>query len=111
MAGLKIELAQARSWHGVSRFRVSLIESSSNAGDIPSEGEYRCVALADFMAELSIKDSGSGIIFDDPMPSPNPQDQHRMTEIGNLMLYRGGSALLLSVPLIGKTSIIIKTNT
>ncbi|UWP93441.1 hypothetical protein K3X13_06360 [Aliiroseovarius crassostreae] len=59
MAGLEIELAQARSWHGVSRFRVSL-------------GEYRCVALAGFMAELSINDSGSGIIFNDPVSSLNP---------------------------------------
>ncbi|UWP99746.1 hypothetical protein [Aliiroseovarius crassostreae] len=74
MAGLEIGLAQARSRHGVFRFRVSLIEnSSSNAGDIPSEREYRCVALAGFMAELSIKDCGSGIIiFDDPMSSLNP---------------------------------------
>ncbi len=70
LAGLEIELAQARSQHGVSRFRVSLIESSSsNAGDILSEGEYRCVALAGFMAELATNDSGSGIIFDDPVSS------------------------------------------
>ena len=60
----------ARSQHGVSRFRVSLIESSSsNAGDVLSEGEYRCVALAGFMAELATNDSGSGIIFDDPVSS------------------------------------------
>lgn len=70
LAGLEVELAQARSQHGVSRFRVSLIESSSsNAGDILSEGEYRCVALAGFMAELATNDSGSGIIFDDPVSS------------------------------------------
>ncbi|MFV1630807.1 AAA family ATPase [Phaeobacter sp. JH20_18] len=70
LAGLEIELAQARSQHGVSRFRVSLIESSSsNAGDVLSEGEYRCVALAGFMAELATNDSGSGIIFDDPVSS------------------------------------------
>lgn len=70
LAGLAIELTQARSQHGVSRFRVSLIESkSNNAGDILSEGEYRCVALAGFMAELVTNDSGSGIIFDDPVSS------------------------------------------
>ncbi|EBA04699.1 hypothetical protein RB2150_11456 [Rhodobacteraceae bacterium HTCC2150] len=70
LAGLEIELEQARSQHGVSRFRVSLIESKSdNAGDILSEGEYRCVALAGFMAELATNDSGSGIIFDDPVSS------------------------------------------
>ena len=70
LAGLAIELTQARSQHGISRFRVSLIEGrSDNAGDILSEGEYRCVALAGFMAELATNDSGSGIIFDDPVSS------------------------------------------
>ncbi|MCB1469122.1 MAG: AAA family ATPase [Rhizobiaceae bacterium] len=70
LADLEVELTQARSQHGVSRFRVSLIESkSNNAGDILSEGEYRCVALAGFMAELATNNSGSGIIFDDPVSS------------------------------------------
>ena len=70
LTGLKIELAQVQSQQGVSRFRVRLIESSAGkAGDILSEGEYRCVALAGFMAELATNDSGSGIIFDDPVSS------------------------------------------
>ena len=70
LAGLAIELTQARSQAGISRFRVSLIESaSSNAGDVLSEGEYRCVALAGFLAELATNNSGSGIIFDDPVSS------------------------------------------
>ena len=42
---------------------------SKNAGEILSEGEYRCVALAGFMAELATNDSDSGIIFDDPVSS------------------------------------------
>lgn len=70
LAGLAIELTQAGSQHGVSRFKVSLIQSKSrNAGEILSEGEYRCVALAGFMAELASNDSESGIIFDDPVSS------------------------------------------
>ena len=70
LAGLAIELTRERSKDGDSRFRISLIESaSSNAGDILSEGEYRCVALAGFMAELATNDSSSGIIFDDPVSS------------------------------------------
>lgn len=70
LAGLAIELTQAGSQHGVSRFKLSLIQSASrNAGDILSEGEYRCVALAGFMAELATNNSGSGIIFDDPVSS------------------------------------------
>lgn len=70
LAGLAIELSQATSQHGVARFKISLIEGSShNAGHILSEGEYRCVALAGFLAELATNDSGSGIIFDDPVSS------------------------------------------
>jgi ABC-type cobalamin/Fe3+-siderophores transport system ATPase subunit len=70
LSGLAIELTQAGSQRGVSRFKVSLIQSASrNAGDILSEGEYRCVALAGFMAELATNNSGSGIIFDDPVSS------------------------------------------
>lgn len=70
LAGLAIELTQAGSQHGVSRFKVCLIQSASrNAGDILSEGEYRCVALAGFMAELATNNSESGIIFDDPVSS------------------------------------------
>lgn len=70
IAGLAIELTQAGSQHGVTRFKVSLMQGeSSSAGDILSEGEYRCVALAGFMAELATNNSGSGIIFDDPVSS------------------------------------------
>jgi len=70
LAGLKIKLEKAHSRQGVSRFRVSLNRNSSNnAGDVLSEGEYRCVAFAGFMAELATNDSGSGIILDDPVSS------------------------------------------
>jgi ABC-type hemin transport system ATPase subunit len=70
LAGLAIELTQAGSQRGVSRFKISSIQKSSqNVGEILSEGEYRCVALAGFMAELATSNSGSGIIFDDPVSS------------------------------------------
>ena len=70
LAGLAIELTQARSQLGVSRFKIGLIQSATrNAADILSEGEYRCVALAGFMAELATNSSDSGIIFDDPVSS------------------------------------------
>lgn len=70
LAGLAIELEQAGSQSGISRFKVSLIhKKSENAGAILSEGEYRCVALAGFLAELTTNDSESGILFDDPVSS------------------------------------------
>lgn len=70
LAGLAIELTQMQSKDGISRFKLSLAQSKSkNAGDILSEGEYRCVALAGFLAELATNDGASGIIFDDPVSS------------------------------------------
>lgn len=70
LAGLAIELSQQNSQRGVSRFKISLMQKpSQNAGDILSEGEYRCVALAGFLAELATNQSNSGIIFDDPVSS------------------------------------------
>ena len=67
---LAIELKQEKSREGSSRFRVGLLHSTiANAGHILSEGEYRCVALAGFLAELSTTDQNSGIIFDDPVSS------------------------------------------
>lgn len=70
LAGLAIELKQAKSQLGVSRFRIGLIEANDhNAGEILSEGEFRCVALAGFLAELATSDSDSAIIFDDPVSS------------------------------------------
>lgn len=38
-------------------------------GQVLSEGEHRCVALAAFMAELATTENKSGIVFDDPVSS------------------------------------------
>lgn len=42
---------------------------TANVGDVLSEGEHRCVALAAFLAELATTDSKSAIVFDDPVSS------------------------------------------
>jgi hypothetical protein len=70
VAGLAVELRKARTQHGVPHFRVSLIHKpDAKAGQILSEGEHRCVALAAFLAELATTDSQSGIVLDDPISS------------------------------------------
>src|SRR5690606_18151327 len=54
----------------VSYFRVALVERpDAKVGEIFSEGEHRCVALAAFLAELVTAQRYSGIVFDDPMSS------------------------------------------
>jgi ATPase subunit of ABC transporter with duplicated ATPase domains len=70
VAGLAVELRKEKSTYGVARFRVSLIRKpSTRVGDVLSEGEHRCVALAAFLAELATTEGRSGIVFDDPVSS------------------------------------------
>jgi hypothetical protein len=70
VAALAIELRKEKTSYGVPLFRVSLIKKpDAHAGDILSEGEHRCVALAAFLAELSTTESRSAIVFDDPVSS------------------------------------------
>lgn len=70
VAGLAVELQQARTSAGVPFFQVRLMNKPSEpVGKILSEGEHRCVALAAFMAELATIDTTSAIVFDDPVSS------------------------------------------
>jgi energy-coupling factor transporter ATP-binding protein EcfA2 len=70
VAGLAIELRQEKTTQGVPLFRVSLIKKpQAKVGEVLSEGEHRCVALAAFLAEMATTDSRSGIVFDDPVSS------------------------------------------
>ena len=69
LPSLKVELG-TESRYGVPRFQVRLAEKPEiSAGDVLSEGEYRCVALAVFLAELATTGSLSAIVFDDPVSS------------------------------------------
>jgi len=70
VAGLAIELQQAKTTAGVPFFQVRLINKPNEpVGKVLSEGEHRCVALAAFLAELSTIDAQSTIVFDDPVSS------------------------------------------
>jgi len=67
---LKIELKKERGSYGAPYFRVSLSRKpDAQVGEILSEGEHRCVALAAFLAELATNESRSAIVFDDPVSS------------------------------------------
>lgn len=70
IAGLALELRQQNSVQGVPRFKVALTrQPSASVGQVLSEGEHRCVALAAFLAELATTENKSGIVFDDPISS------------------------------------------
>lgn len=70
ISGLAVELRQQNSVQGIPRFKVALTRNPTAAvGQVLSEGEHRCVALAAFMAELATTENKSGIVFDDPISS------------------------------------------
>lgn len=58
--------------------RRKIISDAHKLSDILSEGEQRAVALADFLAEASLRVSHSPIIFDDPV---NSMDHRRITHV------------------------------
>jgi len=79
VAGLAIELQQAKTSAGVPFFQVRLINKPTEpVGKVLSEGEHRCVALAAFLAELSTIDAQSAIVFDDPVSSLDHQHRDRV---------------------------------
>lgn len=70
LARMPVELKKIKDAAAVSYFQVTLVEKPDEpVGDIFSEGEHRCVALAAFLAELVTAKQYSGIVFDDPMSS------------------------------------------
>lgn len=70
IGALAIELKQEKSAFGIPKFKVALTRKpAANVGEVLSEGEHRCVALAAFLAELATTDSRSAIVFDDPVSS------------------------------------------
>ncbi len=70
LRALKIELRKGQANYGIPRFKVSLIgKPDAPLGEVLSEGEHRCVALAAFLAELATTESRSAIVFDDPVSS------------------------------------------
>ena len=70
LSRMPIELRKIKDQNAVSYFQVCLVEKpNEQVGDIFSEGEHRCVALAVFLAELVTSKQYSSIVFDDPMSS------------------------------------------
>ncbi|MEH6695004.1 MAG: AAA family ATPase [Hyphomonas sp.] len=69
LSRMPVELRK-KDQKAVSYFQVCLVEKPDEpVGEIFSEGEHRCVALAAFLAELVTSKRYSGIVFDDPMSS------------------------------------------
>ena len=67
---LKVELSRVSAKKGYSRYQLQLVGApSEQLGDVLSEGEQRCVALAGFLSELATENQMGPIVFDDPVSS------------------------------------------
>ena len=65
---LGVELAPVRAGKGTLFHRISLkAKQPAPMREVISEGEFRCLAIAAFLAEVG--DSTAGILFDDPVSS------------------------------------------
>lgn len=60
---------ETRGLRGKQMLKLRLTGKTNGITDVASEGEQKCVALAGFMAELTVDDRKSAIIFDDPINS------------------------------------------
>lgn len=60
---------KTRGSQGKQLLKLNLTGKTNGISDVASEGEQKCVALAGFMAELTVDDRKSAIIFDDPINS------------------------------------------
>lgn len=70
IGGLGLELRQDKTSQGIPYFKVSLLnQPTASVGEVLSEGEHRCVAIAAFLAEVAAADGCSGLVFDDPVSS------------------------------------------
>jgi len=79
---LPVELVSPRGEYGQKQFKIALQGAAGQikVGQVLSEGEFRCIALAGFLAELSTEDSGSALIFDDPVCSMDHQWRRKVAE-------------------------------
>jgi energy-coupling factor transporter ATP-binding protein EcfA2 len=69
---LKVSLEKKQGEKGVTYYYIRLKDSmipKANVTEVISEGEFHAVALAAFLAEISLSPTKSGIVFDDPVSS------------------------------------------
>lgn len=70
-----------RTDRGTAKQQIKLnIPGKNKVGEVLSEGEQRTLALASFMAEVSLVSGHAGIIFDDPMSSLDHLHRERVAQ-------------------------------
>lgn len=68
---IPVALDSAGGQLGQKKYKIVLRGAAGNVAvrQILSEGEFRCIAIAGFLTELSTEQTGSALIFDDPVSS------------------------------------------
>lgn len=78
-----VELEKTRTAVGVTYFRLKLANALEDIPiiDVASEGEFRAIALAAFLAEVDLAQDSCGIVFDDPVSSLDHRFRERFAVI------------------------------
>jgi ABC-type histidine transport system ATPase subunit len=78
-----VTLEKTRAGKGTAYFKVKLnaAETDAPVAEIVSEGEYRAIALASFLAELDLSPMKSAIAFDDPVSSLDQKRRKIIAEV------------------------------
>ncbi len=67
---VRTELVKSTSSYGRQTFKIKLVAApDANLSEILSEGEFRCLSIAGFLADLATSEHRSGIVLDDPVSS------------------------------------------
>jgi energy-coupling factor transporter ATP-binding protein EcfA2 len=79
---LNVTLNKVGGEYGASKYQVQLtgVKQNASIGKVLSEGEYRGIGLAAFLAELATSPSKSALIFDDPVSSLDHNWRQRIAD-------------------------------
>ena len=65
-----VEVARSGGKFGAPLYEIRFLQKpEAKVGDVPSEGEQTCVALASYLTELANASHTSALVFDDPVTS------------------------------------------
>lgn len=75
-----IEKVRATKGQVLHKLTLSNAKTAANTRDVLSEGEFRIVSIAAFLADVATKDYDVPIIFDDPISSLDQDYEERVAE-------------------------------
>ena len=78
---VRVEIVRAGGRFGSPHYQIKfLVNTDADVGDVLSEGEQTCVALAAFLTELATAAHHSALVFDDPISSLDHRWRRKVAE-------------------------------